>query len=587
MPSGNQECPICHLVAGVTVHPGRQGDGGLIAAQDVQCPRCGRFRISEDLIESELVGELKRLWGYLSAYTRQATSRGEFPELRTDNWKDSASKHSQDSIDVKVNRLLQILAQESGFSLDHIDFDWSQDYPLVNAGSQDEIIGLFKHLENSGMLDGSISFGRWSGSLTVEALREAEELAGSDASQEELVPSEVSAGNASQEPDPRKVAVVYGRNEAAKRAMFDFLRAIGLRPIEWSSGVASTGEGSPYPGATLNRIFADGKAIVVLETGDDLARLGKRYSKDDDPPHEKDLTPQARPNVLFEAGMAFGRNPKRTILTSLGKTRPYSNVLGRQIIRLDDGPECRHMLVNQLRAAGCEVDTDGTDWLSAGAFGAAIGPPDERPKLEPETENKRGLSLPNLEVAPGGFHVDERYVGSGGVYTTPISCLHVRFVNDPQVPTDNSIARGIIANISYLAKKDLKPILSQAGRWGDSPQPPAVQKGTPVVDLAHMDFPIGAIRELNLAIKYPEDSDCYAVNNQSYSSPNLRNPNQRLLGEDFIAQVRLRGPYVDRSWKFEFKNLGAGHGLKVGQWEELNGSGNAPGDDTGLRDTNP
>ena len=102
-----------------------------------------------------------------------------------------------------------------------------------------------------------------------------------------------------------------------------------------------------------------------------------------------------------------------------------------------------------------------------------------------------------------------------------------------------------------------------------------------------MDFPIGASRELNLAIKYPEDSDCYAVNNQSYSSPNLRNPNQRLRGADFIARVRLRGPYVDRSWKFEFKNPGAGHGLKVGQWEELNGSENAPGVDTGSRDTNP
>ena len=160
------------------------------------------------------------------------------------------------------------------------------------------------------------------------------------------------------------------------------------------------------------------------------------------------------------------------------------------------------MLVNQLRAAGCEVDTDGTDWLSAGDFGAAIVPPDEHPELERETDNKRKLSLPNLEVAPGDFHVDERYVGSGGAHTTPISCLHVRFLNDPQVPTDDSIAKGIIADISYLTKKDQKLIFSQAGRWGDSLQPPVVKKGTPVVDLAHMDFPIGASRELNLTIKY-------------------------------------------------------------------------------------
>ena len=126
MPSGN-ECPICYLAEGVTVYAGRQADGVLIAAEDVKCPRCGTFRISQDLVGAEFVGELKRLWGYLSAYTRQATSRGKFPELRTDNWKDLAGKHSQDSIDVKVDRLLRILAQESGFSLDPVDFNWSLD----------------------------------------------------------------------------------------------------------------------------------------------------------------------------------------------------------------------------------------------------------------------------------------------------------------------------------------------------------------------------------------------------------------------------------------------------------------------------
>ncbi|MCZ7537472.1 MAG: nucleotide-binding protein [Acidimicrobiia bacterium] len=30
--------------------------------------------------------------------------------------------------------------------------------------------------------------------------------------------------------------------------MFDFLRAIGLQPIEWTQAVALTGKGSPYIG---------------------------------------------------------------------------------------------------------------------------------------------------------------------------------------------------------------------------------------------------------------------------------------------------------------------------------------------------
>jgi hypothetical protein len=46
----------------------------------------------------------------------------------------------------------------------------------------------------------------------------------------------------------RKVFVVHGRNGAARSALFTFLRALGLAPIEWSEAVRMTGEGSPYIG---------------------------------------------------------------------------------------------------------------------------------------------------------------------------------------------------------------------------------------------------------------------------------------------------------------------------------------------------
>ena len=41
-------------------------------------------------------------------------------------------------------------------------------------------------------------------------------------------------------PDPRDVLVVHGRNEDLRRSMFEFLRSIGLNPIEWSMAVAMT-----------------------------------------------------------------------------------------------------------------------------------------------------------------------------------------------------------------------------------------------------------------------------------------------------------------------------------------------------------
>ena len=121
------------------------------------------------------------------------------------------------------------------------------------------------------------------------------------------------------EVDPRKVFVVYGRNTHAKQAMFDFLRALGLHPIDWSEAVELTGIASPYVGQVLDAAFRHAQAVVVMMTGDDSACLLPEYQKPDDPPHEKQPTPQARPNVLFEAGLAFGTHPTRTILVEMGK----------------------------------------------------------------------------------------------------------------------------------------------------------------------------------------------------------------------------------------------------------------------------
>jgi predicted nucleotide-binding protein len=159
--------------------------------------------------------------------------------------------------------------------------------------------------------------------------------------------------------------------------MFTFLRSINLEPIEWSEAVSFTGEASPFTGQILDRALSQAKAVVVLITGDDLARLGTRFQSASDPQHEKDFTPQARPNVLFEAGMAFGRQPERTILTSLGPGKPFSDVAGRNEVRISNRPGDRQALAGRLKTAGCAVKTDHkADWLTAGDFDAAILTPD-------------------------------------------------------------------------------------------------------------------------------------------------------------------------------------------------------------------
>lgn len=175
-------------------------------------------------------------------------------------------------------------------------------------------------------------------------------------------------------PDSSKVFVVYGRNEAIRRALFDFLRAIGLKPIEWSQAITLTGKGSPFIGEVLDAAFQHAQAVVVLLTGDDKAKLRSGLQSKDDPDYEKDLSPQARPNVLFEAGLALGRNPDRTVLVEIGTLRPFSDIAGRHTVRLDNSMSKRQDLAQRLRTAGCVVDLTGTDWHHVGDFDVPSAP---------------------------------------------------------------------------------------------------------------------------------------------------------------------------------------------------------------------
>jgi len=149
--------------------------------------------------------------------------------------------------------------------------------------------------------------------------------------------------------------------------MFQILRAMSLQPLEWEQAVHATGSSAPYVQQVLDAAFARAQAVVVLLSGDDEARLQRQYVCDHDPAFELHLTPQPRPNVLFEAGMALARCPDRTVLLQIGDTRPFSDIAGRHMLRFTGTPETRNALRSRLLAAGCILTDTGSDWLTAGA----------------------------------------------------------------------------------------------------------------------------------------------------------------------------------------------------------------------------
>jgi predicted nucleotide-binding protein len=164
--------------------------------------------------------------------------------------------------------------------------------------------------------------------------------------------------------------------------MFAFLRTIGIRPIEWNSAIAMTKKPTPYVGEILDAAFANARAVVVLLTPDDLAQLRQDLLTPNDKPYERTLTGQARPNVLFEAGMAFGTHPDQTVMVQLGNVREFSDTAGRHVVRMSNDYSKRQECATKLRNAGCEVDLAGSDWVTAGDFTDPLSRSPKKPRAK-------------------------------------------------------------------------------------------------------------------------------------------------------------------------------------------------------------
>ncbi|WP_316178363.1 MULTISPECIES: nucleotide-binding protein [unclassified Bradyrhizobium] len=164
------------------------------------------------------------------------------------------------------------------------------------------------------------------------------------------------------------VFVVHGRDDALRKSMFEFLRALGLAPQEWQQALAAAKGNNPYVGDVIDEVMDQAQAVVVMLSPDDLVTLKEQFWKPDDGPNERKPQGQARPNVLFEAGMAMAHHPKKTVMVRIGRVKQFSDVFGRHIPSLGDDFDSRNDFANRLQKAGCTVDRTGTDWSRAGSF---------------------------------------------------------------------------------------------------------------------------------------------------------------------------------------------------------------------------
>jgi predicted nucleotide-binding protein len=170
---------------------------------------------------------------------------------------------------------------------------------------------------------------------------------------------------ASRPKGPRdKVFVVHGRNEQIRSAMFTFLQDVDLNPIEWGQALKATGKASPYIAEALEAAIRDVAAVVVLITPDDIVRLKKQFLSGHDGDEERKPQGQARPNVLFESGMAFGLHPEKTVFVTFGRVKGFTDIGGMHVVRMTNSATKRMQLVDKLQTAKADAKTEGrADWL--------------------------------------------------------------------------------------------------------------------------------------------------------------------------------------------------------------------------------
>lgn len=160
--------------------------------------------------------------------------------------------------------------------------------------------------------------------------------------------------------DPGVVFVIHGRNTKLLEELSVWLDSIGLHARGFDLIRAELG-GSPTIMEVIQKGMTEARAIIALMTPDEVSFLRPGLQSDHDSAPDKQRW-QARPNVIFEAGMAFALAGKdRTLILVAGVAELFSDVGGINYKRLPHDSTEREILKNVLRSMKCNVrDNDPT-----------------------------------------------------------------------------------------------------------------------------------------------------------------------------------------------------------------------------------
>jgi Predicted nucleotide-binding protein containing TIR-like domain len=165
---------------------------------------------------------------------------------------------------------------------------------------------------------------------------------------------------------PKRIFIIYGHDQAAYATLRKFIKSLGLTELAFERVADEFDDPNPFIAEVVMKGIDIADAVIALFTPDERAAL---YSPDTADAANSEARWQPRPNVIFEAGVALGLAPERTILVTLGSDiRLFSDLSGKHFIDLT-GSGAKERLRRKLsRVLKVDFQTK-PNWLVASVSG--------------------------------------------------------------------------------------------------------------------------------------------------------------------------------------------------------------------------
>ncbi len=154
---------------------------------------------------------------------------------------------------------------------------------------------------------------------------------------------------------------------------------------------------------------------------------------------------------------------------------------------------------------------------------------------------------------PDATYIEPVTIQAIGNIVNTVSFMTLKFVNKPQRPFPNSVARDVRVKLRFFEPvPGGRLLLAIDGRWADSDQPSIRDWRQSRTDLLRMEFGIEEEHSLDVAFRDDQTGEFYAFNNDNCHYPLMKKPEHLLVGQHFLVRISLLGPWVDETFEFQF-----------------------------------